>query len=116
MRAQQMRAPAKCKDDLFCGVNKAADLRKMTDLEKQHVPVISVPERAKQGECFQVTVEVGKEPAHADERGHYVPFVDLCADQTYLGRQDFTPVTTCPIARFCMSGAHSQAVARLRVL
>lgn len=87
-------------------MNKAADARKMTDLEKQHVPVISAPSRAKRGECFEVTVEVGKELAHPNERGHYVHFLELYADQTYLGGQDFTPVTTCPVAKFCVNLEH----------
>ena len=98
--------PVKCDDSLFCGVNMAADPKKMTDLEKKHVPVISAPDSVKQGECFCVTIEVGKLLAHPNERGHYIHFVELYADETYLGRADFTPVTTCPCVQFCVQLDH----------
>ncbi|MHC4479832.1 MAG: desulfoferrodoxin family protein [Planctomycetota bacterium] len=96
----------KCADDLFCGVNKVADRDNPTDLERKHVPVISAPDSVKKGECFEVSVEVGKLLAHPNERGHYIHFVELYADETYLGRQDFTPVTSCPVARFCVRLDH----------
>jgi len=96
----------KCADDLFCGVNMVAEGAQMTDLQKKHVPVITAPDKAKKGQCFEVTVEVGKLLAHPNERGHYIQFVELYADETYLGRQDFTAVTTCPVARFCVSLQH----------
>ena len=35
------QAHVKRKDELFCGANGAADARKMTDLERQHVQVIA---------------------------------------------------------------------------
>jgi len=96
----------KCDDNLFCGVNRAADADNMTDLEKKHTPVITAPDGVDKDACFEVTVEVGKLLAHPNERGHYIQFVELYADETYLGRMDFTPVTTCPTATFCVSLDH----------
>ncbi len=96
----------KCEEDLFCGVNKAKDPDNMTDLEKKHTPVIEAPDVVKKGECFTVNIEVGKLLAHPNERGHYVHFVELYADHTFLGRVDLTPVTTCPKARFCVQLDH----------
>lgn len=96
----------KCADDLFCGVNKAADLDSMTGLEKKHVPVITAPDTVKKGGCFEVVVEVGTLLAHPNERGHYIHFLELYADETFLARVDFTPVSTCPVARFCVSLDH----------
>ncbi len=78
----------------------------MTDLEKKHVPVINAPDAVQQGECFEVEVTVGELLAHPNERGHYIHFVELYADETYLGRADFTPVTTCPTATFCVRLEH----------
>ena len=97
---------AKCADNLFCGVNTVADPKRMTDLERKHQPVITAPDKVKKGECFEVAIEVGKLLAHPNERGHYVQFVELYADETYLGRQDFTPVTTCPVAKFSVRLDH----------
>ncbi|MHC4592638.1 MAG: class II SORL domain-containing protein [Planctomycetota bacterium] len=96
----------KCADDLFCGVNKGADPDNLTDLAKKHTPVITAPDAVKKGECFEVTVEVGKLLAHPNERGHSIHFVELYADETFLGRVDFTPVTTCPVAKFCVALGH----------
>ncbi|MFO8007357.1 MAG: class II SORL domain-containing protein [Candidatus Brocadiia bacterium] len=100
------KTSVKCEDDLFCGVNRVADRTDMTDLEKKHVPVISAPDSVQQGECFEVQVSVGELLDHPNERGHYIHFVELYADETYLGRADFTPVTTCPVATFCVQLDH----------
>ncbi|KPK65310.1 MAG: hypothetical protein AMK73_03355 [Planctomycetes bacterium SM23_32] len=83
-----------------------ADPDELTDLEKKHLPVITAPDAPAEGESFEVVIEVGKLLAHPNERGHSIQFVELYADETYLGRQDFTPVTTCPTAKFCVALDH----------
>jgi len=90
-------------EKLFTGVNRPVDPENRTDLEKKHVPVITAPESAKAGECFEVTVEVGRLLAHPNEHGHFIQFVELYADDVYLGRADFTAVTTCPTIKFCVA-------------
>ncbi len=96
----------KCEEDLFCGVNIPKDPNNMTDLEKMHVPVISAPMRVKKGEKFEVTIEVGKLMAHPNEPGHYIEFIELYADHTYLARVDFTAKNTWPVANFTLSLDH----------
>ena len=96
-----------CKDDLFCGVNVPADPEAMTDLERKHVPVITAPETVKKGKCFEVTVEVGKLLAHPNEPGHFIEFVELYADETFLGRVDLTAVKTCPTVALCVALNHA---------
>lgn len=100
------QAMTKCEEDLFCGVNMVKDPKNMTDLEKKHVPVISAPKRVSKGEKFEVTVEVGKLLAHPNEPGHYIEFIELYADHTYLARLDLTAKTTCPIMKVCLSLDH----------
>jgi superoxide reductase len=95
-----------CKDDLFCGVNVPEDWSVMTDLERKHAPVITAPDTVKKGQCFEVTVEVGKLLAHPNEPGHFIQFVELYADHTYLARADFTAVKTCPKATFSVALDH----------
>ena len=99
---------SKCKDNLFCGVNipQQSDPESMSDLEKKHVPVISAPDSVKKGECFEVTVEVGKHKAHPSEPGHFINFVELYADHSYLGRQHFVHTMVCPVAKFCIQLEH----------
>ncbi len=103
----------KCQTDLFCGVNTVKDMENMTDLEKKHYPVITAPASVKKGECFEVTVEVGKLLAHPNEPGHFIEFIELYAGQTYLTRMDFTPVLSCPIMKSYVSLSHMHG--KLRV-
>ncbi|MFO7900254.1 MAG: desulfoferrodoxin family protein [Planctomycetota bacterium] len=88
--------------DLFCCVNTPEDPENLTDLEKKHIPVITAPDEVKAGECFEVTVEVGKLLEHPNERDHFINFVDLYCGEVFLARLDLTPVTTCPVLRACV--------------
>ena len=88
---------------LFEGVNKPSDPATLTDLEKKHLPVITAPESVAPGECFEVTVEVGKLLAHPNEPGHFIEFVEVYADHAYLARIDLTAETTCPTVKFCVA-------------
>jgi superoxide reductase len=95
-----------CEENLFCGVNTVKNPDSMTDLEKKHVPIITTPESICRGECFEVTVEVGKLMAHPNEPGHYIEFIELYADHTYLARLDLTARMSCPIMKVCLSLDH----------
>ena len=90
-------------DDLFSQINKVKDPGNPTDLEKKHHPVITAPDKVKAGECFEVTVEVGKLLTHPNENGHFIEFIDLYADHIYIARLDLTPVTTCPTLKVCVN-------------
>ena len=103
--SDEKRCP-KCEDDLFCGVNRVEDPGNMTDLEKKHVPVITASTKPRKGECFEVTVEVGKLLEHPNTPAHFINFVELYADDTYLGRTHFTHTRTCPVAKFCVALSH----------
>jgi len=72
----------------------------MTDLEKKHTPVITAPDSVKADECFEVVIEVGKLLAHPNEHGHFIEFIELYADDTFLARTDLTAVKTCPVTTF----------------
>ena len=101
-----MSTATQCQSDLFCGVNKPADMNNMTDLEKKHCPVITAPESVNKGDCFEVVVEVGKYLTHPNEPGHFIEFIELYADDTYLARMDFTARTSCPVMKVCLSLDH----------
>ncbi len=90
-------------ENLFVGVNTPADPSNLTDLEKKHLPVITAPDSVKVGECFEVTVEVGKLLAHPNEHGHFIEFMDIYADETFLARVGLSAVSTCPKATLCLS-------------
>lgn len=88
-----------CEEDLFCGVNKPKDHANMNDLEKKHTPVIDAPASVKNGELFEVTVEVGKLLKHPNEIGHFIQWVELYQDKTFLARSDFVAELTEPKVR-----------------
>ncbi len=90
-------------DDLFSRINKIKDPDNPTDLEKKHHPVITASDKVKAGECFEVTVEVGKLLTHPNENGHFIGFIELYANDVYLARIDLTARTTCPILKVCVN-------------
>jgi superoxide reductase len=71
------------------------------------LPIISAPESVKKGECFEITVEVGKLLKHPNEPGHFIQFIELYAGDTFLARMDFTAKTTYPIMKVCVSLDHA---------
>jgi len=104
--ANPVTAAIQCEEDLFCGINIPKDPQNLTDLEKKHLPVITAPPTVKKDDCFEVTVEVGKLLQHPNEPAHYIDFIDLYADHTYLARMDLTPQRTCPTMKICLSLDH----------
>ena len=96
----------RCGGNLFCGVNRVKDPARMTDLEKQRVPVITAPDFVKKGERSNVSLEVGKYLAHPNERGHHIEFIDLCVDDSFIATADLTCVAVCPKATFCVRLDH----------
>ena len=96
-----------CAEDIFCGVNTVGDTHTASDLEKKHLPAITVPKKIKKGELFEVKVEVGKFLKHPNEPGHFIQFIELYADDTYLTRMDFTAQMTEPIMTTYITLEHS---------
>jgi superoxide reductase len=92
--------------ELFVGVNEPEDLENPSDLEKKHMPVIEAPDSVKVGECFEVKVEVGRLLEHPNEHNHFIQFINLYADDTFLARADFTAVATCPVATLNVALQH----------
>ncbi len=112
MLTKTKKTAAECEEDILCGVNTVEDVGKASDLERKHLPIISAPEKIKKGECFEVVVEVGKLLQHPNEPGHFIEFIELYAGDTYLARMDFTPRTTCPVMKTCVSLDHAHGKLR----
>ncbi|MDY6865996.1 MAG: class II SORL domain-containing protein [Halobacteriota archaeon] len=85
-----------CETDILCGINKAKDAKEMTDLEKKHTPVIEAPDLAKAGESFEVTIEVGKLLKHPNEPTHFIEWIELYSEETFLTRVNLTAELTDP--------------------
>lgn len=91
---------------LFCQVNTPKDPASPTDLEKMHLPVISVPANLKAGETFEVTVEVGKLLAHPNEPSHFIEWIDLYANYVFLDRISLSAATTQPTLKIPVTLPH----------
>lgn len=81
---------------LFCQVNHPKDHANLTDLEKKHTPVITLPVSIKAGESVEVTVELGKLLAHPNEPGHFFEWIDLYLNYVFLTRLSLTAAMTAP--------------------
>ena len=81
-------------------IHTAQDVSNMTDLEKKHVPMITIEGAPVKDEPFEVTVWCGKELAHPSEAGHHIEFIDLYLDDMFLARCDLTWGYTYPKACF----------------
>jgi superoxide reductase len=101
-----------CADDIFCSVNTVLDTIHASDLEKKHLPVITAPKKIKKGEPFKATIEVGKLLKHPNEPGHFIQFIELYADDTYLARMDFTAQMTEPFMTTNVTLNHSHGKLR----
>lgn len=69
----------------------------MSLLGKKHSPVIKAPEKIKKGEPFEVQIEIGS-VAHPMERGHYIGWLQLFADEIPIATVTFQPVISRPKA------------------
>ena len=58
------------------------------------------PNNVPSPETIQVSVEVGRLLAHLNEAGHHIEFIDLCENDVYMARADFTGGKVNPKATF----------------
>lgn len=84
----------------FLRMNSAADLANLTELEKKHLPHISIPVKVAAREPFDIEVEVGGMLKHPNEPEHHIQWIELYADEVFLARTDLTPQLTEPKTRF----------------
>ena len=83
-------------EELFSGINMAADMNNLSDLEKKHLPIINVPNSVKTGEKFEVQIEVGKLLEHPNELAHHIQWIVLLNGSITLAIIQLTPETTSP--------------------
>ena len=101
-------------NNLFEGVNTISDPRNPSDLERRHIPVIDSPDKVKIGESFTVTAEIGRSLSHPSDKGHFVEFIDLYADEMLLARVKFNATSCRPKAT--LEVTLHQPAGELRVL
>ncbi|MEM2133853.1 MAG: class II SORL domain-containing protein [Candidatus Jordarchaeaceae archaeon] len=83
-------------------VNRVKDPKKLTDMEKKHIPVIKAPDSVKAKEPFTVSIKVGGIDGveHPNILGHWINWLELYAGERFLGKVEFAPTVTTPETTF----------------
>lgn len=85
---------------LLTKVNKPADPKALTDLEKKHTPVIEAPDTVQAGQPFDVTVHVGKLLKHPNEPEHFIQSIELYKGYVLLARAELSGAMAEPKVTF----------------
>jgi len=77
-------------------LNKPEDWNNLTVMDKKHVPKITAPDSVKAGEPFEVQLKVGGIDGveHPNQLSHYITWIELYAEERYLGKVEFAPVVS----------------------
>lgn len=81
-------------------IKKPADLTKLSEGEKKHIPTLVVVKTCgliPGGECLDVHVKVG-EIEHIMQKGHYIRYLDFYLNKKYIARTALTPENLHPAA------------------
>lgn len=100
---------------LFCGLNRPENPAEMTELEKNHTPVIECPDTVKAGEPFQLKIKVGEIP-HVMDEGHFIQWVDVYFKENFFARVELTPKFTRPEVTLTLERHSKHASSTLRVI
>lgn len=79
-------------------IKKPVDPKNLNDLEKKHIPVISIIRKcdlAGPG-CIDVNIKVG-EILHVMEAKHYIMYIDVYLDQNFIARYHLVPEKLNPV-------------------
>ena len=81
----------------FLQINRVKIPEKLTELEKKHVPILTIPPQIRAGQAFELEVTVGT-IQHPIENDHHIQYLDFFIGEVYLTRLTFTPVVMLPRA------------------
>lgn len=70
----------------------------MTDEERMHVPVLTLPERIRSGRPFDLVVQIGVRP-HEIRAEHRVEWIEVCVDERRVIVADLSADVAYPVVR-----------------
>ncbi len=79
-------------------IKKPADPKSLNDLEKKHIPAITLVRKCglvPQG-CIDVHIKVG-EILHVMEAKHFIMYIDVYLDKNFIARYHMTPDKLNPV-------------------
>lgn len=91
-------APKKAFELDNTAVKKPADPNNLTELEKKHIPAININKQcglAASG-CIDAHIKIG-EILHVMEAKHFIMYIDIYLDHSFIGRYHMTPENLNPI-------------------
>lgn len=74
------------------------DAGAMTDEERGHVPVLTLPERVRSGRAFDLVVQIGARP-HEITEAHRIEWIEVCVDERRVLVADLSADVAYPIVR-----------------
>jgi len=85
-----MSSVMQCQPEFFSRISAVQHQDGLADLQRMHLPAIAAPKSVRKGESFDVTIKIGRHTQHPNEPGHYIEFIELYADNTYLAGTSVT--------------------------
>lgn len=70
----------------------------LTDEERSHVPVLTLPRHVRPGRSFDLVVQIGLRP-HESTAAHHIDWVEVCLDTRRVAVIDLTDAVPYPIVR-----------------
>ena len=98
--------------DWFQNVNRVKDPLNKTPKEKGHAPVVQWPINIKNGEPFNLDIQIG-ETLHPMTSNHYIQWIEVYLGIEQVSRIEFSPL--CPQAKVTIPVAVKES-ATLRIL
>ena len=75
-----------------------ADPSAMSDEERMHVPVLTLPQRVRSGRPFDLVVQIGVRP-HEITAEHRVDWIEVCLDERRILVADLSVDVAYPVVR-----------------
>jgi superoxide reductase len=77
---------------------EAIDPDALTDLERSHVPVLTLPRHVHLGRAFDLVVQIGVRP-HEMSTAHHIDWIEVCLDERRVFVADLGADVAVPIVR-----------------
>lgn len=83
----------KSEDNILKGINRPStkNVEEMSDLEKKHTIIIKAPEEVRKNQLFEVEARLGEYKEHPNKLTHFIEWMELYQDKTFLSRLNLTP-------------------------
>jgi superoxide reductase len=84
------------KDYSLTELNRPKDWKRLTTMDKKHIPIVTAPKSVKANEPFELSIKIGgvDDVEHPNMLGHWINWVILYADIRPVAQIFFYPTVT----------------------